>query len=150
MVLELYSPAKDDMPEIVELGYDGYADSIITPLVYPVPVSEQQIADNTKAALDNYGKDPHHTNMAVKDTETGKIVSWMEWLLVPKAKDDDWNVYKPRPAPPGWHKDFVERMFKLAWQSKIDAMGRQPYICKSLPFPFFCTMWLTSQMSKPS
>lgn len=101
MVLELYSPTKDDVPEIIALSYDGYADSIISPLFYPVPVSEQQIAESTKAALEDYGKNPHHTNLAVRDTETGKIVSWMEWLLVPEAKDDDWNVYKPRPAPSG-------------------------------------------------
>ena len=134
MVLELYSPTKDDMPEIVALGYDGYADEILIPLLYPVPVSEQQIAVSTKAALDDYGKNPHITNLTVKDTETGKIVSWMEWFLVSEAKDDTWNVYKPRPCPPGWHKDFFDRVSKLAWQSKIDAMGRQPYICE------FCSL----------
>ena len=132
MVLELYTPTVEDSRVLTEMGYDGFRDDPVSAMMYSVPCAESTISASAKILANGWGKNPNEYFKCVKDSETGELLSYVQWFFVPERVGEVWKQFSGSTFPDDWDREFCWSVQEMGWKKKVDIMGTEPYICKSL------------------
>ena len=131
MVLELYTPRSEDARLISDLITDAYSDDIVSKrMCTEFPATEENKRGSAKAMQDSWNKNPNEHRLMVKDTETGDLISYANWLFVPERTGEEYKAFQDMYCPPDWDKEYFSYAMRITFEQKLKYMDRQPYVCK--------------------
>ena len=130
MVLELYEPTVEDSRSLTDLLFDGYYDDPVSAMMYSLPAPESTLSAMSKTLSDGWGKNLDEHWMCVRDSETGDLLSSVQWFFVPERMGEEWKKFPGATWPDDWDHEFCMSVMGTSWQKKVEIMGTKPYIRK--------------------
>ena len=134
MPLEYHTLTASDARTMSDLMYGGYSDDPVSQMMYPLPASEASKAATAEAIAASWGKNLNEHVLAIKDTDTGQIISWAHWFVNPPREGEEWKEFKEPSCPPDWNAAYIVEAMRNNWEKRIEIMGGKAYICESTAF----------------
>jgi hypothetical protein len=122
----------DDLPRIVQLENESFADSPLTPILFPNGRSQESQDAYVKTLLQQWQDNSACRHVKVIDTDLNdKIIAFARWYLF---VGDDVKFIKTDPNErqntPGANEAAANAFFGGLLRIRIAKLGRQPHCCK--------------------
>ena len=133
MPLKLLPAEPGDLPRIVELESESFADSPLTPILYPNGRSQESQKAYVEYLLQQWQENTASRHVKVIDTDLNdKIISYAHWFVFVgndvKFIRTDLNE---RHHAPGSDEAAAKEFFGGMLKIQIKLMGRNPHCCES-------------------
>jgi hypothetical protein len=121
-----------DLPRIIQLENESFADSPVTPFLFPNGQSRESQDAYVKGLLQQWQDNSACRHVKVIDTDLNdKIIAFARWYIF---VGDDVKFIKMDPkerlAPPGANEELANTFFGGLLRIRIDKLGRQPHCCR--------------------
>ena len=146
MPLKLLQAEPGDLPRIVQLENDAFADSPVTPILFPGGKSQDSQDTYVENLLQQWQANSASRTVKVIDTDlNGKIVAFARWYIF---IGDDVKFIKTDPNEhqniPGSNEAAGNDFFGGLLKIRARILGRNPYCCK-----LFQKKWSNFTPDKP-
>ena len=135
MPLELLPAEPSDLPRIVRIEIDSFADSPMTPILFPQGQPQESQDSYVESLLQEWDTNTAGRMMKVVDTDLGdKIISFARWYIY---VGDDVKHIKTSPEDRhlvlGSNATAADEFFGGLLRLRYQRMGRNPHCCKWCP-----------------
>ena len=137
MPLKLLLAESRDLPRIVQLEEDSFADSPLTPILFPNGKSLEAQDAYVEHLLQRWQDNPSCRHVKVIDTELNdKVIAFARWYIF---IGDDVKYIKTDPEEsknmPGSNKAAANEFFGGLLKIRLRLLGKNPHCRKSQPHP---------------
>jgi len=122
----------DDLPRIVQIENESFAESPLTTVLFPTGQSQESQDAYVKSLLQQWQENSACHFVKVIDTDPNdKIIAFARWYIF---VGDDVKFIKDnneRQNPPGANEAVANAFFGGLLRIRIATLGRQPHCCES-------------------
>ncbi|KAK2765098.1 hypothetical protein FQN54_008797 [Arachnomyces sp. PD_36] len=129
MTIQLLKATLDDVPELVDVYGDSFADFTITRLCNPKGTQSPAARESHSGMLEMQIKDPVGLMVKAVDTETGEILGYARWSMYLSGRtEEELNAPVPqRPANPEIIVELRDNFLNLLDKTRKEVMGGKPH-----------------------
>jgi hypothetical protein len=136
MPLKLLVAESGDLPRIVQLENESFADSPLTPILFPNGKSQESQDAYVENLLQQWQDNPSCRHVKIIDTDLNdKIIAFACWYIF---IGDDVKFIKTDPEArnnlPGSNQAAVDEFFGGLLKIRVRLLGKNPHCRKSQPF----------------
>jgi hypothetical protein len=133
MPLELRPAEPGDLPRIVQLEKESFADSPLTPVLFPNSRSQESQDAYVETLLQQWQDNSSSRHVKVIDTDLNdKLIAFARWFIF---IGDDVKFIKTDPSErqnaPGCDEAAGNAFFGGLLKLRVQLLGRNPHCCRS-------------------
>ena len=140
MPLTLTQAAREDIPRLVQILFQAFANDPLLMACYPAtPANHTWWVQTILTQMQH----PSTFIMKITDDETGETVSFAKWLLHQESGDGEnaSGAVQPTNPSPDMNVPACQRLAEAQYKMRSSLLSARSHICKTLaplssPFPF--------------
>jgi hypothetical protein len=132
MPLKLLAAKPGDLPRIVQLENDSFADSPLTPILFPNGRSPEAQAAYVETLLQQWHDNSSSRHAIVVDSDLNdEIIAFARWFMY---IGDDVKYIKTEPGQrgntPGCNEEAMNEFFDGMMNLRLRILGKSPHCCR--------------------